>query len=51
MNILSYIFNFETTNLLINQIIDNIKKKVISGTTQFMVNFSSNRYIGVSIDI
>lgn len=45
MNILSYIFNFETKNLLIRQLVENIRDYVIDMVTQMLSNFSQNRYV------
>lgn len=45
MNILSQIFNYETKNLLLNQIIENIKGKIIDFIQSIFTNFSNYRYI------
>lgn len=45
MNILSYIFNFETKNLLIQHFFETIKEKVMDFFTQMILNFSTNRYV------
>lgn len=45
MNILAYILNFETKNLLILQLIETIKDKLSDLITQILLNFSSNRYV------
>lgn len=45
MNILSQIFNFETKNLLIIEIIEKIKVELINYIELLFTNFSSHRYI------
>ena len=45
MNIVSQIFNFETKNLLIIELIEKIKSEVINLVELFFSNYSSHRYI------
>ena len=45
MNILSHILNFETKNLLINQLILKIKNFITDFIESILINFSHNRYI------
>lgn len=45
MNILSHIFNFESKNILISQLVENLKEKITNILTQLFLNFSSNRYV------
>lgn len=45
MNIVSQIFNFETKNLLIIELIEKIKSEVINLVELFFTNYSSHRYI------
>ena len=45
MNILSQIFNFETKNLLIIEIIEKIKVELMNYIELLFTNFSSHRYI------
>lgn len=45
MNIVPYILNFETKNLLIQQLIENIKQQIMNSITQLLLNFSPNRYV------
>ena len=51
MNILSQIFNFETKNLLIIEIIEKIKSEVINSIEQMFTNLSSHRYIDNMLSI
>ena len=45
MNILSHILNFETKNLLINQLILKIKNFITDFIESILINFSHNRYV------
>ena len=45
MNILSHILNFETKNLLINQLILKIKNFITDFINSILTNFSHNRYV------
>ena len=45
MNILSHILNFETKNLLINQLILKIKNFITDFIESILINFFHNRYI------
>ena len=50
MNILSHILNFETKNLLINQLILKIKNFITDFIESILINFSHNRYIYIFLN-
>lgn len=45
MNIISQILNYETKNLLVNKIIDEIRKEMLNFIDSALNNWSNNRYV------
>lgn len=51
MNMIARIFNFDTKNLIINNLFNNFKEKLVNLFTQFLLNFSKNKYTSFFLNL